>query len=62
MNCPKCKDLDEVKAYIQNKKAFISDMDGVIYHGNMSGKKESICIEEISYPPVPHRPPAFFEI
>ena len=36
--------------------------DVVIYHGNISGKKESICIEEISYPPVPHRPPAYFEI
>jgi len=36
--------------------------DVVIYHGNMNGKKESICIEEISYPPVPHRPPAYFEI
>lgn len=36
--------------------------DVVIYHGNMDGHKESICIEEISYPPVPHRPPAYFEI
>ena len=44
MNCPKCKDLDEIKAYIQNKKAFISDMDGVIYHGNMllPGVKEFV--------------------
>ena len=44
MNCPKCNNLDEVKAYIQNKKAFISDMDGVIYHGNMllPGVKEFV--------------------
>ncbi len=27
--------LEEIKAYLKNKKAFISDMDGVIYHGNM---------------------------
>ncbi len=25
---------DEIKIYLRDKKAFISDMDGVIYHGN----------------------------
>ncbi len=28
-------DKKQIKEYLQNKKAFISDMDGVIYHGNM---------------------------
>lgn len=28
-------EFDQVKAYLAEKKAFISDMDGVIYHGNL---------------------------
>lgn len=35
MSCNKNMSLDEIKAYLHDKKAFISDMDGVIYHGNV---------------------------
>ena len=36
--------LNETKKYLHDKKAFISDMDGVIYHGNMllPGVKEFV--------------------
>lgn len=36
--------------------------DAVAYHGNSDGEPESLCIEPVGYPPVPHAPTETFEV
>ena len=36
--------------------------DAVAYHGNSDGEPESLCIEPVVYPPVPHAPAEAFEM
>lgn len=36
--------------------------DAVAYHGNGDGEPESLCIEPVTYPPIPHSPTVSFEL